>query len=235
MQKHNFQKKEAVRNSDHLYIWQSSISSEVGIWESHLNNPTYLERIKADYIHSPELAEVLDRFCKVKEIEAIDIGCGPLSTLPSLDRGLQIHRTLVDPLGSQYDKFRSSLNCDPQNILDYSAEEISQHFKLESFDLVYMSNALDHSYDPKKVLQEPRKLVSLQGVLYLEHFENEAEKEKFSGLHQWNLFEEKGDLIIADRYKMFSLREILGVGFHVSTKAICRHGGYVASTSVRLT
>ena len=53
--------------------------------------------------------------------------------------------------------------------------------------MVYMRNSLDHSFDPLRGLQELLYICKVGGKIILQHAENEAVNQKYSGLHQWNL------------------------------------------------
>ena len=203
-------------------------------WEASLNEGSFKERLEPEYLNSPELGQVLESFLSRSEIKALDVGCGPISTLGKKYRSLSVTRTLVDPLASSYYPMLKQMNVpEDEWPVECEGEKLDDLYTPESFDLVYMCNALDHCHDPFDVVSQLGKLVTPGGVLYLEHFENEAEKEDYSGLHQWNLFEERGDLWIANRTVMHSLRKLLGNQFQVHARPVYRKGGFVIATALK--
>ena len=64
-------------------------------------------------------------------------------------------------------------------------------YKDEFFDIVVCINALDHSDNPHKALQEMLRVCKVGGWIYLRHFINNAQNQKYSGLHRWNISAEK--------------------------------------------
>lgn len=55
------------------------------------------------------------------------------------------------------------------------------------YDIVHMSNALDHCFDPLEGIYQLLTVVKVGGKIILRHNDNEAEHEKYTGFHQWNL------------------------------------------------
>lgn len=66
-------------------------------------------------------------------------------------------------------------------------ELLEYKFKRSSVDIVHMSNALDHSFDAIFGIYQMLYICKIGGKVILRHHENEAEAEKYKGLHQWNL------------------------------------------------
>ena len=64
--------------------------------------------------------------------------------------------------------------------------------EIRYFDLIFCQNALDHTYDPVKAIDEMIKLMKDSGAIYLLHIENEGFKEGYRGLHSWNFTQENG-------------------------------------------
>jgi len=215
-------------------VWEENVGGEVDFWDSSLAEGRYRDRLNADYLYSPELGLALDRFLPKEKIKAIDVGCGPLSTLGKEYKGMKIERTLVDPLAPKYEPLLERMQVPKEDWPEEcEGEALLEKYPAGKYDFVYMCNALDHCHDPFVVVEQLGALVAPGGTLYLEHFENEAEKESYHGLHQWNIYEEGGDLWIANRTVKRSLREILGGQYKISAYPVFRQGGFVVATAAR--
>ena len=76
------------------------------------------------------------------------------------------------------------------------AEELSSFYPINYFDVVHCNNALDHSLEPVRSIEEMLLVVKLGGRIALRHLRNVAELERYVGLHQWNFDSEGEDFII---------------------------------------
>jgi SAM-dependent methyltransferase len=215
--------------------WQENIGGEVNFWDETLAEGNFKERLEPAYLQSPELGEVLERFLPIQTIRAIDVGCGPLSTLGREYKGMKIERSLADPLASSYYPMLERMRV-PRELWpdECEGEELTTRYPEKHYQLVYMSNALDHCHDPFAVIDQLGKLVAPGGLIYMEHFENEAEKENYHGLHQWNLYEQNNELWIANRWEKKSLSQILGPNFKIDARPVYRHGGFVIVTAFNI-
>ncbi len=118
-----------------------------------------------------------------KTAKVLDIGSGVASILRGTvpDKNL----TACDPLADKY-----------ATIFDYQAQGLKQPvqaygealpFKDNSFSVVHISNALDHTQAPEKVIAEMERVCKKGGLILISGFTNEGEHEKYKGLHQWNI------------------------------------------------
>jgi len=80
------------------------------------------------------------------------------------------------------------------------------------------SNALDHSRDPLQCVRQMFAVTRPGGWVFLWHYRNEAEEEGYAGLHQWNLDESAGDMILWNRKARHSCRMELGSQAVVDTR-----------------
>lgn len=69
-------------------------------------------------------------------------------------------------------------------------------FNENEYDFVHMSNSLDHCFDPISGIKELLYITKVGGKVVLRHTNNEAEREKYSGFHQWNLTIDEGNFIV---------------------------------------
>ena len=94
----------------------------------------------------------------------------------------------LDPLGHAYNLLKKQYNVDSGVSIGTGFVELLHELYAENtFDMVHMRNSLDHSFDPFHGLQEMLFICKVGGKVVLEHAENEAVNQKYSGLHQWNL------------------------------------------------
>lgn len=129
----------------------------------------------------------------------LDAGAGPLSTLGSLWTGVDWEYELipVDALSVQYKQLYAKYGVVPPvatRLSDF--EEIDNVFPQEYFDLVHVKNALDHSYDPMAGLHAMLRVCKRGSMVFLAHVENEAERENYQGMHQWNFARQDGRFVI---------------------------------------
>ena len=108
--------------------------------------------------------------------------------------------------------------------IDFSfVERLTDRYGENSFDIVMMSNALDHSYDPFTGIFEMLKVTRVGGTLRLSHFENESERELEYGMHQWNITSEgKDSMLIWRRGFKADIRDVLGSAAKVTTAILQR-------------
>jgi hypothetical protein len=73
-----------------------------------------------------------------------------------------------------------------------------------------MENALDHSYDPLRGIQQMLEVVKPGHYVLLLHKVNEAENQNYKAFHQWNFCAEEGRFIIWNRQTRLCVNEALG-------------------------
>jgi hypothetical protein len=123
-----------------------------------------------------------------KPYKFVDIGSGPFSNVGSITDKVYLDALYVDPLASVYNmvKNRYDLN-DTMKLQTGFVELLIKNFEPNSFDMVHMSNALDHSFSPIDGIYQLLNICKIGGKVVLRHAENEAVNENYQGLHQWNL------------------------------------------------
>lgn len=155
------------------------IYHELAFWQQFVKTDRFLSGwVKK--VKTPELnQEVADFILSVKNDSVLDVGSGVCSLLNGL-----VNVTACDPLGDLYrlifDYERHKLTpplAIPAEYLKYSNE----------FDIVHISNALDHCQNPYDALDNLIKAVKPGGYLIVQGFCNEAEHENWQGFHQFNL------------------------------------------------
>lgn len=153
-------------------------------------------------------------------VRVLDVGAGPLSAVGFHWPGRQVELTAVDPLADVFDSILGELRLAPPTRTRKAAgEDLLAVFPADSFDIVVCSNALDHSREPVQCVRQMYAVTRPGGWVFLWHYRNEAEEEGYSGLHQWNLDESDGDMVLWNRTARHSCRAELGAGARVDTRS----------------
>jgi len=199
--------------------WERALADELGYWRWSLEQGNFRERLDPHTELQPELAELL-RKCANAADEAlvIDVGSGPLTTVGSKwTHPLRV--MAIDPLADQYNALMDELGVvPPVRPVRGSAERLLDLIVAESADLLVMNNALDHSFQPLQCVMNLVAAAKPGCFVYLNHFANEAERERYAGLHQWNIFRRGNDTIVSSTAKEHSLAQLLDGRATVSTR-----------------
>jgi ubiquinone/menaquinone biosynthesis C-methylase UbiE len=130
-----------------------------------------------------------------------DLGAGPVCRLGGKFAGSDIQITASDSLAKEYNELTNTL-CDKLLIpIEYQDME-NLTYPDESFNIVHCVNALDHTKDAKKALEEMKRICKKGGWIYLRHAPNQ--KNFLKGDHYWNAtlegFDNGKELIKLDTY-----------------------------------
>lgn len=147
--------------------------------------------------HFPQytIDDLRTRYAVLKRpIEALDIGCGPISRLRwGALQGL-LNVTGVDPLLDIYDVVLAHHGLDrlPSIRVDRaiisSAEDLDVHATAGSFDFAFCCNALDHVEDPPAVIAQVARALRPGALFALEFATREGSRQEWRQLHQFDLF-----------------------------------------------
>lgn len=177
-----------IPNANFKKKWESEKSSEIEFWRSWFKTKgldwphDYNHRMDPNADFQERLAKCLP---KQRDVSILDVGAGPLTKLWKVCPMHNLDITAVDALADDYDKLLMEFgivplvrtqSCDVEKLLDI--------FQFNSFDLVYMCNTLDHSYDAVEGINQMLGVVKLGCYVLLDHAINEAENANYGGLHQ---------------------------------------------------
>ncbi len=185
-------------------IWAKALPEELRFWEGIISGTSkhqnYVQNFRRRASGVDEIAPHLVEYLEGKDIdsfEILDVGAGPHSVIGSLFRGKRLRVSAIDPLADQYNELISAAQIIPAiPTVAGEAENLAAIFPGKKFDLVYSRNALDHVYDAVAALQAMVNVCAPGGVVFIEGSSNEAVKQRFAGLHQWNFMPVDGDLVI---------------------------------------
>lgn len=179
-------------------LWADGIASELAFWDNWLATgggqwpDDFQLRLDPRREMEPRLLHGLDATARI-----LDVGAGPMTILGPCFQGSALDLVACDPLAAFYARSASRYGVRrPVPTRTGFAEDLSAFFPQDTFDLVYCRNALDHSFDPVRGIEEMLLVAKTLGRVVLVHSINEAETEKYQGLHQWNFTVEAGRFII---------------------------------------
>ena len=185
-------------------VWKMSLPSEVHFWDDYLRTrgqnckaeAEFAFRISPDSELQPWLQDLLSA-PEGSTLRILDVGAGPLTWIGKKWGRRKIHIDALDPLADSYNKIldRYALNP-PARTAALAGENLLTVFPINTFDLSFARNSLDHSYDAPQVIQNMVAVTKPGGILFLWHAQNEGENHNYQGLHQWNFCMEKGALIV---------------------------------------
>jgi len=160
----------------------SGIEYELNFWKEFVNTPRFLEGWCTD-VKTPELNDTVYRFIRTKlPAKVLDCGSGVCSiltgTVPKEDL------TVCDLLGTEYLSIFNYAHYNVQCPQPIACEELPYR---NEFDMVHISNALDHTANPIMAYDKMLEATKPGGYLIIQSFENEGLHENWQGLHQWNL------------------------------------------------
>ncbi|UIY43254.1 class I SAM-dependent methyltransferase [Methylobacterium radiotolerans] len=195
--------------------WFNGIQGEINFWTQWAETKggdwpdDFKKRMDANTQLDDYVAASATSFGR-KFVHILDVGSGPITGLGYKSDNLICSITACDPLAQAYDLIFSTFDLHPPVRTEFAtAEDLSSFYLPRSFDIVHCRNALDHSFDPLRGIMEMLTVVRLGGELILKHSRNEAENERYSGFHQFNIDEINGRLVIWNKQRRYDLHQIL--------------------------
>jgi SAM-dependent methyltransferase len=186
------------RSADHPLraahaVWLEHCPEEVSFWDEWFSTKGLMW--PDDYRDKTDPALPVDDFFRGlidaipgADIAILDVGAGPLTILGKVHPGKRLRIVAVDPLADEYNALIDRHGVVPPVRTERcAAEELSQRFADDTFDLVNATNCIDHSFDPVSAMHAMVRVLKPGRTLTLRHAENEAETHNYGGLHQWNL------------------------------------------------
>lgn len=202
--------------SDIVEQWEKGKEDELNFWNALLpKDGVYknenLKRVSTNYVKRldtsnkvdiPELSPLLAKINK-DTVQTLEVGPGPIPRLGIIKTDKTVVVNTLDPLMGKYIDLMKNNGIEIQSVFPNGkfvtgiAEEASKHFGTNSQDLIYCSNALDHCADPVRAIKTLYAVLAEGGQMYLSGIANEADHQKFSGFHQWNIMSDGTDLLIS--------------------------------------
>jgi SAM-dependent methyltransferase len=193
--------------------WQKGTKHEVDFWTEWFQTQgldwksDFLNRLNPQLPFQEYLAQYLP---KKSRCTVLDVGAGPLTMLGKVLPGCELTIVAVDPLANEYDALLKHHGITPIVRTQYcEVERLSEKFPPDSFDLLHVQNALDHSYDPLEGIRQMIRVLKRNCVIFMAHLTNEAEKENYVGFHQWNFLREGSKFIMWNKENRIDVNEAL--------------------------
>lgn len=211
-----------------LIAWQKGIGSELSFWEKWFQSQGMLWPDDFRYRQQPDTeidASLLSgNLSSANTLRILDVGAGPMTVLGKQKNGCSLNITACDPLGPFYAEMAERHGVKrPVPTEQAFAEDLTAFYPRESFDLVFCQNALDHSFDPVRGIEEMLLVVKPIGRVVLRHNINEAETENYFGFHQWNFDEDAGHFVVWNRANRIDITEIFSPWADITT---AKGGGF---------
>lgn len=197
--------------------WLSGLPDEIYFWEKFMKEQGgvffYQFAKTVDKDRQFELEEDIPIGMYGGEYKFLDVGSGPFSRCGKVTNKVKMDALSVDPLAGAYTILKKKYQIDNGLRLETGfVEFLDKKFSQNTFDMVHMSNSLDHCFDALYGIYEMLYVCKIGGKVILRHAENEGEREKYKGLHQWNLSlkNKENAFIIWREDKRFNVCEIFG-------------------------
>lgn len=193
---------ELRRRSPAAFGRRRALGQEVRFWREWLRTGglEWPEEYRARVQERPEVDDPMLRHVIAElgqsRVAILDVGSGPFSVVGVSLEGYEIALTAADPLAAEYQKILDEAGVEPAvRSQPVRGEELLSHFGGQAFDIAFARNALDHTVDPRVVVENMIAVVRLGGYVALRHVPNEALTEGYGQLHNWNITEEDGRCI----------------------------------------
>src|SRR4030067_1998477 len=128
---------ELLRKEDELRFWRNYLSKSS-------NSKQKIKQLR------PYIVELIG---DKKEVDILDLGSGPMSTIGYILQVVKVNLILADMLADEYNTLIKELNIQTPILIDKQFME-NLSYADESFDIVHCHNALDHCFDPLSTLYE---------------------------------------------------------------------------------
>ncbi|MBR4920775.1 MAG: hypothetical protein IKZ62_05605 [Prevotella sp.] len=196
---------------NNVYRWKRTFNGMMN-W-SHYGKEIELELFNASlFLSSQPSPKIIDLGC------GMSYATGNMITRNGTLEPIDIH--YIDPLATNFNQILKRYHRQLPMIEFGMMEYISAFYPNHDTDLIIIQNALDHSAEPVKGILEAIDALRINGILYLNHHPNEAEKEQYKGFHQYNITIEKDHLIIWNKENHWDINNMLGTFASIKT---CQH------------
>jgi len=196
----------------YLDTWLNGIESELAFWANIIatKGGGDYSRYWSDIISDTRKFN-LEQYLDKEETFFIDIGSGPFASTGKYTEKTNLIFKAVDPLAYIYNALKQNYKITTGITPEYCMVEcLVEKYGENKFDIVHMQNSLDHSFNPLIGIMQMLGICKIGGKIILRHAMNEAERENYSGFHQWNLCIENNNFFIWRKEIKYCISKIFG-------------------------
>jgi len=152
-------------NEASLERWDMAHHSEEDFWEQYTTDSLKARSTLRYKNKAEKLLRLWSKYMLVSDkTKILQIGCGPEDVINHFKKGQTYS---IDPLANFYkDKF--DYDYEKSNLVKAQGEEIP--FPDKYFDVIILTNVLDHTQSPIKVLEEIKRTLKDDGIFYFENY-----------------------------------------------------------------
>jgi SAM-dependent methyltransferase len=181
----------------YLRRWLDGIESELMFWRHFIETKGKEWNTDWDNLISDDRQFGLDEYLISEETKFLDVGSGPFSSCGIKSNKAKLKIYAVDPLAYIYKAIKDKNKIKTGITPDFAfVENLNEKFGINEFDIVHMSNSLDHAFNPLIGILQMLTICKIGGRIILNHAKNEAEYDGYQGFHQWNLCINDSEFII---------------------------------------
>jgi len=190
--------------------WSRRTSREIGFWRYWITQH-HEEALKSRFLR-PDIGIFIKSDCQRPLVA--NVGSGPANLIGDAWPNCKLTVVSSDLLATFYMAlWREAGHGATESGVDLQ-DMANLSYPDGHFDIVFCSNALDHSPDPFSSIRECVRVCKPGGVVYFRHFRDAGESANYSGLHQWNLLRLPDEDVLVWRYAAKGVRD--GNGFRLS-------------------
>jgi len=173
--------------------WENDLPSEVSFWEDWIRFKGL--HWKKDYKARLDSNSRLQNFFKkylnktIPKNKILDVGAGPLTKINKKCNLTKLEIYPIDPLADEYNMLLKKYGIKPLiKTKRLEGEKLTEKYNINTFDITNSRNAIDHAYDPLKVIEEMIKVTKRGGYIILQVAIKEGSYHDWEGLHNWDFF-----------------------------------------------
>lgn len=186
--------------------WMNGIRSELEYWDQYIETRGYGNDEEFREYTAMKRPFILDDDLELPYSKVIDVGSGPFSICGTMSKKGKIDFKAVDIMAPIYERVKERFGLSTEVKPEFAIlEELASSLGVEQFDIVHISNALDHTFDPMRGIWQLLAICKVSGKIILQHHQNEAEAAGYNGLHQWNCTLQNGKFEIWNKEKVIDV------------------------------
>jgi SAM-dependent methyltransferase len=171
----------AKRTSDESRYWVDALSAEDA-------GKRFADRLDPEREISGEVLRRAVEEIDAEDVAILDVGSGPLTSVGKTYPGKRVKVVATDALAEEYVRILQKSAVEAPVLPEpCSGEEVLDRYGPDSFDVAFIGNALDHTADPLLVLDNLLGVIRPTGRVALWHLRNEGERNRYFGIHLWNI------------------------------------------------